>query len=232
VVVQQVPDAVARPAPDVVVQPVPDEVLLRLADLGQVPAAQCKFFFDSVRRNVQTACELSTLVKGGLANEKGATLYRAALELYEMLGNLNEEERKLIEGILGRTGHFENISSGRVGGLRQTAYQFALLFSLVTGKPQPRYPHQAPLPRKRGPKKGTMKDWIYQDFVFDLCTTAKVAGGKLTLEKNRPPFGTLIDAIETLAPYLPDGDALKRLSASTLQRLKTRCDKIKVGLDD
>lgn len=213
--------------------PVPDEVLRQLADLALIPAQQRDFFSETICINVQAVWEIDgSVIKGGFANKKGATLLRAALTLYDVLGNLNRDERDFIEGILGRTGFFEEISSGTVRGLRQTAYQFALLFSLVTGKPHPRYPHQAPLPRKRGPKKGTMKGWTYQDFVFDLCTTAKVAGGKLTLEKNRPPFGTLIDAIESLALYVPDGDALKRLSASTLQRLKTRCDKIKVGLDD
>jgi hypothetical protein len=221
----------ARPVPDAVARPVPGDVLRQLADLALIAAQQREFFSTTICINVQTVWEVDGLVKGRLANKKGTALLRAALTLYDALGNLNNDEREFIKGILGRTGLFEKISSGRVGGLRQTAYQFALLFSLLTGRQPPRFPHQAPLPRKRGPKKGAMKDWIYQDFVFDLCTTAKVAGGKFTLEKNGS-FGTLIDAIDLLAPQVPDGDALKRLSASTLQRLKTRCDKIKVGLDD
>src|SRR5664280_1077890 len=120
--------------------PVPDAVLRQLADLGHVPAAQRQFFFDSVRTNVQTAFALDGLVKGGLANKKGAILQRAALALYEVLGNLNEDERKCIEGTLGRSKLFDRISSGGAAGLRETAYQLAHLFSLLTGKPPPRYP--------------------------------------------------------------------------------------------
>src|ERR1019366_9544906 len=80
----------ARPVPDAVARPVPD------AAARPVP--------DEVLRR--------------LANKKGAALYRAALELYEMLGNLNNDEREFIEGIFGRTELFENISSGTVRGLR------------------------------------------------------------------------------------------------------------------
>jgi hypothetical protein len=203
-----VPDAAARPVPetipaqpgpDAVARPVPDEVLRQLADLGRVPAAQRKFFFDSVRTNVQTACELDGLVKEGLANKKGATLLRAALTLYDALGNLNRDERDFIEGILGRTGLFEEISSGRVGGLRQTAYQFALLFSLVTGKPHPRYPHQGQKPGQRGPKPGRVKHPIFHKFAFDIYLSTKVADGNLTFDKN-VPMGTWVGAFKMLAP--------------------------------
>src|SRR5450759_130042 len=205
------PDAVARPVPDAVARPVPDEVLHQLADRGKVPAdrgkkpnAKRKFFFDSIRTNVQTACELDGLVKGGLANEKGATLYRAAHELYEMLGNLNEDERKLIEGILGKSRLFDRISSQGVGEIRETAYQFALLFSLVTGKPHPRYPHQSPNPRQRGPKPGRVKHPIFHKFAFDIYLSTKVAGGYLTFDKNGT-MGTWDEALEKLATYIPNG---------------------------
>jgi hypothetical protein len=208
----------------------PNEVFQQLADLGDVPVAQRKFFFDSVRTNVQTAWELDGLVKGGLANKRGATLLRAALTLYDALGNLNNDERDFIEGILGRTGLFENISSGRVDGLRRTAYQFALLFSLVTGKPHPRYPHQGPKPRQRGQKPGWVKHPIFHNFAFDIYLSTKVADGNLTFDKNGP-LGTWLDAIEMLAPYLPAGFVPEPFPGSALQRLKTWCDKTKVPLD-
>jgi hypothetical protein len=149
-----------------------------------------------------------------------------------MLGNLNSDEREFIGEILGRTGLFEKISSGGVGGLRRTAYQFALLFSLVTSKPHPRYLHQSPKPRQRGKKLGGVKNPIFDNLVYDLLISTTTAGGKLTLEKSYPPFGTLIHAIETLAPHLPDGIVPKPLSASTLQRIKTRYKQVKVALRD
>ncbi len=214
--------------------PVPDAaVLLRLSELARVPAQQREFFFELVLGNVQTACELDGLAKGALANKKGETLLRAARELYEVLGNLNKDEREFMERVLAsRPGRiFNRISSGSVGGLQETAYKQVELFSLVTGNPPPRYPHQAPQSRQRGRRLGQVKNWIFQDFVFDLFTSTASASGGLTHDKNRP--GTSLGkAIRMLAPYLPDGFLPKRLPPSTLQRLETRYNKIKADLDN
>jgi hypothetical protein len=73
------PDAAARPAPDAVARPVPDEVLRRLADLSHVRADQHDFFFGAVRTNVQTAFELSALVKGGSQTRKAQHCYAPRL---------------------------------------------------------------------------------------------------------------------------------------------------------
>jgi hypothetical protein len=118
-----------------------------------------------------------------------------------------------------------------VGGLLETTYQVAALFSLLTGKPHPPYPHEAPRPRKRGRRKGGVKDYIFQNFVSDLLNSTKTAEGRLTLEKNIR-VGTLIKAIKMLAPHLPLGLVPKRLPTSTLQRLKTQCDKLFAEVDD
>jgi hypothetical protein len=213
--------------------PMPDEATLQqLASIAGVPAEEREFFFESVRANVQKACELNEFVKGGLANKTGATLLRAARELYEVLSNLNKDEREFLEGILGSPSGriFGGISSGSVGGLRETTYQLVELFSLVTGNPSPQYPHQAPQRRQRGRKSGLVKNWVFQDFVFDLYTSTKAAEGKLIHDKNRPGT-TLGRAIRLLAPHLPHGLVPKRF-ASTLQRLQTRYNKIMPDLDD
>ena len=76
-----------------------------------------------------------------------------------------------------------------------------------------------------------MKDSIFQNFVCALLIFTKRARGRFTLEKNIG-IGTLIEAIEMLAPHLPDGFVPEHLPASTLQRLKTWCDQINVDLDD
>lgn len=75
-----------------------------------------------------------------------------------------------------------------------------------------------------------MKNWIFQDFVFDLLTSAVEADGKLKHDKNRPGT-TLGKAIRMLAPHLPHGFLPKRLPPSTLQRLQTRYNKIKADLN-
>ena len=64
-----------------------------------------------------------------------------------------------------------------------------------------------------------MKDWVFQHFVNTLLASATIAGGRLTLEKNIGK-GSLIEAIEILAPYLPDGFVRRPMPVTTLQRLK------------
>ena len=207
---------------------VPDEVLRQLADLGHVPPEQREFFFETVRDNVQTACERDRLAKQGLASKRGKKLVSAALMLYDTLGNLNEDECALIEGILGsRAGFiFDRISSEGMTGLNDTAYQLALLFSLMTGKPPPRYPSQIPEAPGRGRRLGTMKNWISQNFVLDLLISTTTADGSFTFAKETPS-GTLVKAIGMLAPHLPDkGVGPRSLSGSTLQRLVDRCTRL------
>jgi hypothetical protein len=130
-------------------RPLTDEVLQQLADLGCVPAEQREFYFESVCQIVQAACELDGLVKHGLTSKRGKKLVHAALTFYDMVGNLNQHQRALIERILGGKAKFifDRISSGGVDGLEETAYQLALLSSLVTGKP----PHGIPTKLRNRP---------------------------------------------------------------------------------
>ena len=212
----------------------PDAVLRQLALLAQVPAQQREFFFKSVLMDVKTACELDGLAKGALATENGQALQRVAVALYDTLGKLNQDERKFIEGILDGKSEFifDRIASGGVDGLSQTAYQLALLLSLVTGKPHPRPPGQSAKTCQRGRKPGSAKHGIFQDFVLNFWISTKTAGGNLTLDKDVPSYGSLITAIEILAPCLPDGFVPRDLSSSTLQRLKNRYHKIISALAD
>ncbi len=75
-----------------------------------------------------------------------------------------------------------------------------------------------------------MKDSIFQNFVCDLWISTTVAGGKLSFEKTTPR-GTLIKALEMLAPHLPNGFVPKALPASTLQKLKNLCNRAKTAAD-
>ena len=227
-------DAVpARPAPHAIARPVSDEVFRQLADLAHVPTAQHEFFFEAVRDNVETACDLTAIAKGGLANEKGATLHRAALDFYEALKKLNKDERKFIERILDGKSKFifGRISNGGMDALQETAYQLALLSSLVSGKPHPRYPHQSSQPRQRGKKQGWVKHPIFNKFAFDLYLSAKVAGGNLTFDKNVPVGTSWLNAIEMLAPHLPAGFVPEAFPGSALQQLQSWCDNIEVPQD-
>jgi hypothetical protein len=59
---------------------------------------------------------------------------------------------------------------------------------------------------------------MFAAFVVKLSRAARAAGGRLGLQKNIGK-GPLLEAIEIVAPHLPDGFVPKPLSASTLQRI-------------
>jgi len=65
-----------------------------------------------------------------------------------------------------------------------------------------------------------VKDWPFRDFVSDLVMHTRAAGGKLTLEKNIGT-GTLIQALDMLAPHLPRWFVPRCPPHSTLQRVMT-----------
>jgi hypothetical protein len=195
----------------------PDKILRQLAEIGRVPSEQHDFFFETVRRDVETACQLDGLV-GGLSTKKGKTLANASMTLYDALGNLAKTERHFLKATLSeRELTFHRISSK--GAIEEIIYQLALLFCLLNGKAPPRPPWLSPESPSRGRRSGSVKNWIGQNFVWDLLIATTTADGGLTLEKNIRG-GSLIEAVDLLAPYLPDRLALSRLSTSTLQRIK------------
>jgi hypothetical protein len=85
-----------------------------------------------------------------------------------------------------------------------------------------------PQAHRRGRPRGTVKNRAFQVFVRGLFLAAQRAGGRYTLEKNIQE-GTVIEAIDILAPYLPDGFVPKNLPFSTLQRIKNTVSKLRNG---
>jgi hypothetical protein len=197
----------------------PERVLVWLADLAKVPNDERELFFENIREAVQTTWEQRDIMKGGPTKAKIEALEQTASSLYKLVRNLDSNEREFIKTFLGK----RDFAFGRIsgeGGLLQTAYEIAHLFSVLTGNPSPPYPHQPPPAARRGKPQGSVKDRAFQDFVFQLDLYASLAGGRLTLEKNIGA-GTLLKAIDILARHLPD-DVVpeKPLSTTTLQRIK------------
>ena len=99
------------------------------------------------------------------------------------------------------------------------------LFSTAVRKGPPPMAGVATLPTERGPKKGTVKDPAFHNFVWDLLgSVAEADGKKLSLNKNKnEKEGSLIRALDILRPYLPSGLIPDDLSPhrATLQRIKT-----------
>jgi hypothetical protein len=208
------------------------DVLRRLADLADVPEAQRDFYYGSIRDIVRTTCELKALSRG-LTEEHGKRLLRSAVALQDGLWELTKREAKLIDTILNgkRAFLFDRISGRGVGGLQMTAYQLALLFSLLTGKPEPRFPHQGAPSRKRGKsargrRPGSIGEPIFQNFVLHLWIYTDEAGGKLSFD-NVKREGTLVKAIKMLAPYLPDGVVPQVLPEPTLRHIRKRRNELK-----
>jgi hypothetical protein len=196
--------------------PPPDEVLLQLAGLARIPAENYKLFFELAREGVQLAWETDELANSGRAWTKSASLVRAAkasLNLYEELGNLKQKERAWLQKILVQSQGFLGTELSEV---RSAAYRLAALLNVAIGKPPSAVvssPHQA------GRKSSAVKNPNFQNFVFQLLIYASTCGGNLSLEKNIGK-GTLLTALELLAPHLPDGFEPSTLSMSTYQRLK------------
>jgi hypothetical protein len=209
-----------------------DEMLHQLSDLFCVPSEQREFFFDSIRTAVRKACDLEGLGKQSLASKRGKKLVEAALALYDTLGNLTHRERAVIEGIFKQTTSiFDRISDDGLAGLDETAHQFALLATLLTGKPSPRYPSQFPEAPGRGRRWGSIKDPIFQELVFDLLIAIRAADGTFTFTKETPS-GTFVEALDRLAEYLPVNFLPKRPPGSTIQRLIDRSNRLRAAVDE
>jgi hypothetical protein len=216
-------------------KPPPKAVLRELADLLQVPEVERNFYYDEILKNVRNTCERKKL-SDLLTKEKSKKLHRSALSLQEALWGPTQREARLIDKMLNSKSAFifNKISSHGTDGLREIGYQLALLFSMLSGKAQPRSPSQGPAPRKRGKspggrRPGSIHNPIFQDFVFNLWISTKVAGGKLSFAKNTAkgkPQGTILKAIKLLAPYLPEGFVPNALPAPTLAKLRAHCTKL------
>src|SRR5947209_477736 len=138
-------------------RPPPLEATLReLADLADVPEPERASFFKDVLMYMQTAREqLELAARWTEISGNADKFWRHARSLHEMLSALGTTETELIEGVLSKgKSLFSRFSNDGIRGMRETAYQQALLFSLLAGKPDPSFPSQTPALRKRGKSPG------------------------------------------------------------------------------
>jgi hypothetical protein len=100
------------------------------------------------------------------------------------------------------------------------------LLSIAIGKSPPMGAGGARLSKRRGTKKGDVRNPAFHLFVSELLREAQEFGGTLELDKGRnfhESGGPLPDALTSLRPYVPervfpDG----KLDLSTLQIIKTQ----------
>jgi hypothetical protein len=217
---------------------IPRQVAEEVADIARVPEDQRELFCDAVCYDVEMIWKrdrrAELLKPGDKLSGPGEALKKAAQAartLDQAFGSLTEADRKWVEKLLNQE---DSDSKERLIGrfplgepLRElsfTVWLLARLFSRATGEVPPLVAGLAKLPVRPGRKRGAVKDSAFASFVFYLHVSTAVAGGKLTLDKNRNfKDGTLVEALKILRPYLPRGvipDDLT-LHLATLQRIKT-----------
>jgi hypothetical protein len=204
----------------------PKDVALQVAELAHIPPEERDQFCDLLDGTVQKVWDSASSAEPGPALVDAA---EAARDLHKQLGKLKEADRLHVEKLVVQTipdkdtrewlervhGHRIDLPWYDLRGLQLTVYRLACLFSIAVRKSPPKGPDKSSAARSR-----TVKDVISQNFVRDLLIDVDQTGGTLSLEKTARR-GTLIKAIEHLTGYLPEGIDPEKLSASTLQRIKS-----------
>jgi hypothetical protein len=189
---------------------------LRLAELARVPEENRDGFWLAVFDAVLDAWEHDASRKMAVALDQTEVLLRAKNALRaarQALADLDEECERV--GPLERGGLAESQVWWRLPELTAAIEQEMDRFFEWTGEET-----EPPRPRvhRKGRRRGTVKNRRFRVFLRKLRNAARGHGGRLGLQKNTPK-GPLLEAIEIVAPHLPDGFVPKRLSASTLQRI-------------
>jgi hypothetical protein len=181
-----------------------DEALPKLIELARVPKARRNGFWWAVgdalldclltRGDIHANSELQK-------NESFARAVEALKSARKALAQMDESAREAFRE--------------RILVVQEGIDEF--LTALEEPKTEPKRPlHSDPL-RQRGRPAGTVQNSASQDFVHKLLECASLNGGTFTQKNIRR--GTLIEALELLAPYLPKGVDPEKLHPSTLQRI-------------
>jgi hypothetical protein len=179
------------------------DVLPRLADLARVPERARNRFFDYVINILFDALEnyfwnreAASRLDGNAALTRAMGALRSARQA---LAELDAQHREALWWPIAEVESGIDMFCEMVG-------------STETARPRP---------RRQGRPTGAVKDSVFQVLCESLLQAAETAGGKLTLQKNAKR-GTLIDALDMLAPHLPDGLVPAALPLSTLERIAAR----------
>jgi hypothetical protein len=177
----------------------------KLADLAHVPKAHRDGFWWAVGDALFDCSLTQGDIRANLELQRNASFASAVEALKsarQALARMDESAREAFRG--------------RFLAVQEAIDEF--LTALEGLKTEPKQPLRSDTLGQRGRPAGTVKDRASQEFVYKLLECATLHGGRFTLEKNIRR-GTLIEALELLAPYFPEGVAPEKLSSSTLQRI-------------
>ena len=195
------------------------EMPLRLAELARVPEENRDGFWLAVFDAVIDVWEHDFSRKMAVARKQNEALSQAIDALKaarQALADLDEECESV--GPIERGGGlseslFWSELRKLTAELEQRVDGFFAWVQEETEPPRPRA-------HRKGRRPGTVKNRRFRVFLRKLRNAAKAYGGRLGLQKNIKK-GALLEAIDILAPHLPNGFVPKSLSASTLQRIIT-----------
>jgi hypothetical protein len=161
---------------------------------------------------------------------------KAARTLNEAVCNLKQGDRRWVNTVVARHPQLSQEARLRAGRqeqleieideLQYTVGLLDQLFSIAIGKSPPLGAGGARLSKRRGTKKGSVKNAAFHHFVHDLLSLVNQFGGMLGLDKNEnfhESGGPLADALASLRPYVPEYVIPdEKLGLSTLQRIKAK----------
>jgi hypothetical protein len=181
------------------------EAMQKLADLARVPKAHRDRFWWAVGDALFDCSITQGDIRANLELQRNASFARAVEALKsarQALTRMDEAAREAFRR--------------RILGVQESIDEF--LRALEEFKTEQEQPLRRDTLGQKGRPAGTVKDRASQEFVHKLLECASLHGGTFTLEKNIRR-GTLIEALELFAPYLPKGVAPEKLSPSTMQRI-------------
>jgi hypothetical protein len=203
--------------------------VLRIAKLADIPDQE--LFCDSVCDTVKMIWQVDRRAVGSKPDTALHKAAKAARNLNEAFCSLEKEDRAWVDRIAARhpwLSQEERLSGAKelfqIDELEQTVWLLGFLFNSAIGKHFPPMPGMTGLRGKQGRSEGSVKDAVFQGFVFNILVCATVAGGDLTMDKNQQT-GSLPAALEILRPHLPKGVVPNVLPLGTIQKIKTKHSK-------
>ena len=195
-----------------VLKKLPGSVALKIARCFKIPEHEENLFYEYLVSRISKILERAPITKPSVALRKAATATRA---LQKEFDNMQEEDRDCIERIVGHStlwgeGSFE---------VKSAIKNLNIVFNHAVGKSAPVSRGSIKLNRMLGVQPLAVKDQPFKEIVFALMAAATEHRGKFTLDSTCKT-GSLIDALDFIRPYLPDGAVPNEPPAGTIQKIK------------
>ena len=223
---------------DKVAEKVPDEFLFsQIVALARIPPSGVETLRNGLieelyeewcwhsRPELSTGRILSTPTeKDRVRSRMLKKIARSLTILAADLKELNDEEVRFVDGVWAPTNKRSRNTGPTILSCKQMVPMAELFGKLLLKKPSARRRPRKGRPAFRGFPR-PFGHGSFNQFVLRLLWDVRLAGGRLTLDKN-DRTGTLMEALDLLRPYLPPALVPKSLPAGTLARIKALDQKV------